>query len=137
MNKTIGGLLAFYSLLLMGSAGFIYRLAAEHTTATLVASLGGGILSLIWSARALLGSRSKALPILTLIVVCFVLLGQTVSGWMDDWTQQGARTAVLLLTGTFILSVGMLARIAYAGSFSKAPDREGVAEHAVREQAER
>ena len=116
MNRTIGFQLAFYSLLLAGGSYFTHRLAPTLAQPTLIAGLAGGVLCLGWAVRAIAGRRGKALPILTLIPVSFVLLSQTVLGWWSDGAAAvGQRTVALLTTLLLALSIGMLMRIAYAG----------------------
>ena len=114
MNKTIGLLLVVYSLLLAGLSYLVHHLAPGVARPTLIAGLAGGALCLVWGVRALAGSGGKALPILTLIPVSFVMLSQTVIGWLAG-TEAGHRSAAAVITALFVLSVGMLMRIAYAG----------------------
>jgi hypothetical protein len=116
MNKTIGVQLLVYSLLLGGLSYLVHQLAPTLAQATLIAGLAGGALCLIWSLRAIAGSRGKALPILTLIPVTFVMLSQTVVAWTgggQDVPGRGAAAGVI--TVLLVLSIAMLMRIAYAG----------------------
>ncbi|MEK7674341.1 MAG: hypothetical protein AAB676_00730 [Verrucomicrobiota bacterium] len=117
MNKTIGLQLAVYSLLLASLSYLTHHLAPALAQPTLIAGLAGGALCLVWSLRAVAGSRGKALPILTLIPVSFVLLSQTVMGWSGGSEgMQGRRTAAAVITLLVVLSIGMLMRIAYVGA---------------------
>ncbi|MBI4325808.1 MAG: hypothetical protein HY674_11160 [Chloroflexi bacterium] len=117
MNKTIGLQLVVYSLLLAGLSVLTHHLAPALAQPTLIAGLAGAALCLVWGLRAVAGSRGKALPILTLIPVNFVLLSQTVLGWSGGSEgMQGRRTAAVVITFLFVLSIGMLMRIAYAGA---------------------
>jgi hypothetical protein len=115
MNKTIGLQLIIYSLLLAGLSYLVHHLAPALARPTLIAGLAGGALCLVWGLRAVAGSRGKALPMLTLIPVSFVMLSQTVLSW-GGGTQEvpGRRTAAAVITFLFVLSIGMLMRIAYA-----------------------
>jgi hypothetical protein len=116
MNKTIGLQLVVYSLLLAGLSYLTHHLAPALARPTLIAGLAGGALCLVWGLRAVAGSRGKALPILSLIPVNFVLLSQTVICWSGGGEgMQGRRTAAAVITLLFALSIGMLMRIAYAG----------------------
>ena len=116
MNKTLGFQLALYSLLLAGGSYFTHHQAPTLTQPTFIAGLAGGVLCLGWGVRAIAGHRGKALPILTLIPVAFVLLSQTVLGWWSDGNPAvGQRTVALLTTLLLVLTIGMLMRIAYAG----------------------
>lgn len=70
----------------------------------------------IWSLRSMMGSRGKALPILTLIPVSFTLLSQTITAWYGGggaW--EGGRIVAALVALMLALSLGMLVRIAWAG----------------------
>ena len=116
MNKTIGIQLVVYSLVLAGLGYFTHHTAPSLARPTLIASLAGGILCLVWGLRAVWGSRGKALPILTLIPVSFVLLSQTVTVWSGgSEAVVGRRTAAAVITLLLVLSIAMLMRIAYAG----------------------
>jgi hypothetical protein len=116
MNKTIGVQLLVYSLVLAGLSYLVRHLAPPLALPTLITGLAGGALCLVWGLRAVAGSRGKALPILTLIPVNFVLLSQTVLTW-GGGTQEvpGRQTAALVITVLCALSFTMLMRIAYAG----------------------
>jgi hypothetical protein len=116
MNKTIGLQLVAYSLLLAGFSYFAYHLVPALAQPTLIVGLAGGALCLVWGIRAVAGSTGKALPILTLIPIAFVMLSQTVMTW-GGGTQEvpGRRTATVVITLLFVLSLAMVMRIAYAG----------------------
>ncbi len=116
MNKSIGFQLIVYSLLLAGLSYLVHHLAPDLAQTTLVTGLVGGALCLVWGVRAAAGSESKALPILTLIPVSFVMLSQTVIVWTGgSEVVTGRRSAAVVLTVLLALSVGMLMRVAYAG----------------------
>lgn len=120
MNKSIGLQLVAYSLLLAGLSYLTHHLAPTVARPTLVAGLAGGALCLVWGFRAVAGSRGKALPILTLIPICFVMLSQTVMnfGGQEFPGQKSATSVIAILLA---LSMGMLVRIAYAGVVFGAP----------------
>jgi hypothetical protein len=132
MKKTIGFQLVVYSLLLTGLSYLVHHLAPALTRPTLIAGLVGGALCLVWGLRALAGSRGKALPILTLIPVSFVMLSQTVITWGGGSQEvPGRQTAAAVITILLVLSIGMLMRIAYAGVLfdvqPASPTTDGVA----------
>ena len=113
MNKTIGLLLVVYSLPVAGLSYLVYHLAPGVTRPTLITGLAGGVLCLIWGVRALAGGGGKALPLLTLIPVCFVLLPQTFASW--GARAQAGGTVAGLVTLLLVVSLGMLLRIAWSG----------------------
>ncbi len=116
MNKTIGLQLVTYGLVLAGLSYLTHHLAPALARPTLIAGLAGGVLCLVWGLRAVAGSRGKALPLLTLVPVNFVMLSQTVIAWWGGSEgMEGRRTAAAVMTLLFLLSIGMLMRIAYAG----------------------
>ena len=123
MNRTIGIQLAVYSLLLAGLSYLVHHLAPTIARPTLITGLAGGALCLAWAVRAVLGKRGKALPILTLIPICYVLLGQAImvpTG--QNLSLPGERTAVAVIGLLFFLSMGIVVRIAWAGvAFGQQP----------------
>ncbi len=122
MNKTIGLLLVVYSLLLAGLSYLAYHLAPGPARSTLVTGLVGGALCLVWGVRALARSGGKALPLLTLIPVCFVLLPQTFASWGGG--VEVGRTVGLVTTLLLVLSLAMLVRIAWSGMVFDVPKGE-------------
>ena len=116
MNKTIGLQLAVYSLLLAGLSYLTHYLAPSLARPTLIAGLAGGGLCLVWSLRAIAGTRGKALPVLTLIPINYILLSQMFFAWAGESQEvPGRQTAAVVITALFALSMGMLIRIVYAG----------------------
>ncbi len=116
MNKTIGLLLVVYSLLLAGLSYLVYHLAPGVARPTLITGLAGGALCLVWGFRALGGSGGKALPLLTLIPVCFALLTQAGAAWSGgSGGLQAGRTVAMVTSLLLVLSLGMLVRIAWSG----------------------
>ena len=109
MNKTIGLLLVVYSLLVAGLSYLAYHLAPGVARPTLITGLVGGALCLVWGVRALAGSGGKALPRLTLIPVCFVLLPQVFMSWSggSEGLQVG-RTVAMVITLLLLLSLADL-----------------------------
>jgi hypothetical protein len=114
MNKAIGVQLIIYSLLLAGLAFMTHARTPELARPTMFAGLLGGGLCLVWGLRAVAGNRGKALPLLTLIPVGFVLLSQTVIAWTGG-AARDARPAAMMITVLLALTIAMLMRIAYAG----------------------
>jgi hypothetical protein len=116
MNKSIGIQLVVYSLLLAGLSYLTHHMAPALARPTLITGLAGGLLCLVWGLCALGGSRGKALPILTLIPVNFVLLSQGVTSWSEGGEAvPGRRSAAAMITLLLVFSIAMLMRIAYAG----------------------
>lgn len=114
MNKTIGFQLAFYSLLLVGLSCLTNQLAPALAHTTLVTGIVGGVFCLAWAFCVVLGMKGRALPILTLIPICYVLLGQVIMVWTGQ-DVEGRRIAAFVIFVLFVLSLAMLMRIAYAG----------------------
>ena len=112
MNKTIGLQLIIFSLLLVGCSYLVHHFAPTLARPTLITGLVGGACCLVWGLRALGGSRGKALSILTLIPMAFVMLSQTVMAWGAG----SQRLAAVVISLLFALTMGMLMRIAYAGA---------------------
>lgn len=121
MNKTLGLQLIGFSVLLAGLSGLSYYLAPGIALPSLVAGLAGGALCFIWGLLAAGGRRGKALPILTLIPVCYILLGQAILVWGRQAEAASQPLLGSVITLNFILSVAALARIAYAGVVFSAP----------------
>ena len=116
MNKNIGLQLVVYSLLLAGLSYLVHHLAPTIARPTLITGLGGGALCVIWGLRAIAGSRGKALPVLTLIPINYVMLSQTVLTWGGRSQEAPGRgLAAAVITALCVLSIGMLMRVAYAG----------------------
>jgi len=117
MNRSIGIQLAAYSLLLAGLSCFVHYLCPDLAQPTLITGLIGGALSLAWGVRAVNGSQGKALPILTLIPVNFVMLSQVVLTWTGGSVEvAGRQSAAAVITVLLALSMGMVMRIAHAGA---------------------
>lgn len=114
MNKTIGLQLAVYSLLLVGLSFLTHQLAPTLARTTLITGMVGGVFCLVWALCAVFGKKGKALPILTLIPICYVFLGQAVMVWTGQ-DVVGRRSAAIVISVLFVLSIAMLMRIAYAG----------------------
>jgi len=114
MNKSIGVQLIVYGLLVAGLSYAAHQLAPSLARPSLIVGLAGGGLCLVWGLRALAGSRRKAMVILTLVPVNFVLLSQVVLGWLGE-SEAGAerRLAATAATVALALSLAMLMRVAY------------------------
>ncbi len=124
MNKSVGIQLVIYGLLLAGLSYLAYYLAPSLTKPVLIAGIIGGALSLVWGARAVAGSGGKALPTLTLVAVCFVLLPQTFTTWTGEDKIQGGGAPAVLVTVLFVLSLAMLVRIAWSGMIFDLPEKD-------------
>lgn len=122
MNRTIGIQLVIYSALLAGLSYLAYHLVPALARPTLIAGLAGSVLCLVWGLRAVAGHGGKALPILTLVAVNFILLSQVVTACSGGGQgAQGRRATAVVITLLFLFSLGMLMRIAYAGVVFGAP----------------
>ena len=122
MDKTIGLQLVIYSLLLAGLSYLTHHLAPTLSRPTLIAGLVGAVLCLIWGLRGVLGKGGKALPVLTLIPISFVMLSQTVITWTGGGQEvPGRGAAAIVITALLVLSLGMLMRITYAGGVVETP----------------
>lgn len=116
MNKTVGLQLVSYSLLLAGLSFLTHHLSPGLARPTLIAGLVGGSLCLGWGLWVVAGGRGKALPILTLIPINFVMLSQAVMTWTArSQDVPGQRLAAATMTVLFALSMAMVARITHAG----------------------
>jgi hypothetical protein len=116
MSRNIGLQLVAYSLLLASLSYLTHRLAPTLAQLTVITGLTGGALCLVCGLRAVMGKRDKALVILTLIPVNYVMLSQTVMTWGGgSQPVPGQQTAALVIMTLSVCSVGMLMRIAWAG----------------------
>jgi len=117
MNKNIGFELIAYGILLAGLSYLVHHLAPAIAKPTLITGLAGGALCLVWGVRAVLGMRGKALSILTLVAISYVLISQAVMNWGGGTEEvPGGRIVALLVVLLGVSSIGMLMRIAYAGA---------------------
>jgi len=117
MSKKLGIELIAYGVLLAGLSYLVHHLAPTIARPTLITGLAGGALCLIWGVRAVLGKRGKALPLLTLAPISYVLLSQAVMNWGGGTEEvPDRRLTWLVIVVLGVSSVGMLMRIAYAGA---------------------
>jgi len=73
----------------------------------------------------MLGKGGKALAVLTLAAISFVMLSQAVVTWGGESQEvPERRTVAILITVLFVLSVGILMRIAYAGATGQEQRKE-------------
>lgn len=133
MTKPIGFQLIAYSLLLAGISYLVHRWAPSLSQLTFVTGLAGGGVCLVFGFMALLGYRGKGLSILALIPITFVMLSQTVLSWGGGESDHSGRyAAARAITFLFLLSTGMLARIAYAGIDFNSPADTGRGQKAIK-----
>jgi hypothetical protein len=126
MNKNLGFELIIYGMLLAGLSLVAARLAPTLTHPTLIAGLAGGVLSVVWGIRAVLGNRGKHWPILTLIPTTYVMLSQAIVSWARGSQELPAgRTLPSLITVLAVISFGMLMIIAYASEPPPKPTSSG------------
>jgi hypothetical protein len=67
-----------------------------------------------------MGHRGKALPMLTLLPVSYVLLSQAFLSWSGE-SVPGRTGAAAVITFLFLISIGMMLRIASAGMVFAGP----------------
>ena len=116
MNKTVGIQLLICGLVLAGLSYLTHHLAPTLAQPTLIAGLAGGALCLIWGVRVVMGNRGKALPILTLAALSYVLLTQMIMVWTGGSSEvPGRRPAAAVITVMFVLCMALLMRVGYAG----------------------
>jgi hypothetical protein len=114
MNKTVGVLPIFYSLLLASFSYLAHYLALARSWPTLITGLTGGALCLVLGTQAVAGSRGKALPVstLTLISEIFILLSQTFMGLSGGREgMQGGRLATAVITLLLVPSPDLMMRL--------------------------
>lgn len=118
MNFKSSLLVLVYSAL-VAICGVIAHIAAPETASvSLIAGVVAACVSAVLGTLALAGRRTRALTILTLVPVTFTLLSQTVQAWGSADPGRGySPWANLLITVMFLLSVAMLAYLAYTGQF--------------------
>jgi hypothetical protein len=122
MNKSIGLQLIVYGLLLVGLSYLVHHLSPAIARTTLTTGLAGGLLCCLWGAVAVVGNRRKVFSVLTLIPICYLLLGQAIMKWRGNPAEAAHHGGgVLIITLLFVLSLGMLMRILYAGMAMQAP----------------
>jgi hypothetical protein len=122
MNKSLGSELIVYSVLLAALSYLAYHMAPAVAGTTRVTGLVGGALCLVWGLLAVLGKRRKVFSVLTLIPVCYVLLGQAIMSWTGrNEGDAGRRLVPVLIAVMFVISMGMLMAIAYHGTLYGQP----------------
>jgi hypothetical protein len=116
MNKSLGFELLSYSILLTGLSYIVHHTAPAMARPTLIAGMTGGALCLVWSLFAILGRGGKALPVLTLVPVCYVMLWQAVVAWLGRNAGGTENQLVPIpITVALVLTVAMLIKIIHAG----------------------
>lgn len=127
MTRTVGFQLVLYSFLLAGISYVVKRSAPSLSSPTFETGVAGGAVCLLLGIRALCGHRGKGLAILALIPISFVMLSQSVMTWGSEVEAAAApRSPALTITFLFVVSMGMLARVAYAGVSFAPPANGGV-----------
>ena len=117
MNKKLGIQLMVYGVLLAGLAYLVHHLAPTIARPTLITGVAGGALCVVWGIRSILGHGSKAMSMLTIAPVSYVLISQAVMNWGGGTEGvPGRRMAGLVIVLLGVSSIGMLMRIAYAGT---------------------
>ncbi len=102
-------------LVYIGFSFLIQHLLSDIARASFLTGLLGGVLCVFWGIQGYLGFRARGWAILTLAVVSFIMLSQTVTAWLGA----GAPAfASILITLMFILSIALLIWLAYSGQFA-------------------
>ncbi|MCL5098089.1 MAG: hypothetical protein M1608_11300, partial [Candidatus Omnitrophica bacterium] len=114
---TIG--LVVYGAIIAGLSLLTHYLAPETARTILVTGLAGGALCILWGVLGMLGRGGRPWAVLTLIVVSFMLLSQTVMSWLGASGDEPVNTVVkVLVTIMFLLSIGTVTILAHAGGGS-------------------
>lgn len=124
-TKIFVALIVYAGLLIVVSA---VPLWVERETASQALLFGGvaGVLCLFWGVRGLFGSRRHLGPGLTLGVISFVLLSQTVTRWMpSSGGEPGSLLLTILITIMLFVTLGLLAWLLPREDFGK-PNTAGV-----------
>ena len=117
MNKKLGIQLMVYGVLLAGLAYLVHHLAPTIARPTLITGVAGGALCVVWGIRSILGHGSKAMSMLTIAPISYVLISQAVMNWGGGTEEvPGRRATWLVIVVLGVSSVGMLMRITYAGA---------------------
>jgi len=114
MKSSLGFSLLALAVVYVGLSFLIQNLYPEIARTTFITGLVGGGLSALWGLLALLGLRSRAWAILTLVATSFVFLSQMVTAWMEA----GRPLAATIITVMLLLSLGMIMFLAYTGQIT-------------------
>lgn len=101
--------LTLYSPLAAALAGLVHSWASWMTQRSFYAGLVGGVLCLVWAVLAWLGHRIRAGAIVTLAVMGFLFLADTVTLWQE----RGFGKLSVTLTGLTGLTVLLLTALAH------------------------
>jgi hypothetical protein len=115
MNKSLGSELIVCSVLLTGLSYLVHYLVPEIARPTLIAGMAGGVLCFVWGLLAVLGKCGKALPVLTLLPMCFVMVWQAVVSWKGRNTgSMGHQMVPVVIIVALAFTLAMLLNIIYA-----------------------
>ena len=122
MNSNLGLELIVYGVLTAILSVILQSMVSNLAQVILIAGLAGGALCVIWGLRAVTGRRGRVWAILTLAILAFIFLSQSVIAWMGHSEAQSIPLlAKILLTLMLVVSVGLLLIIAYADQNIKGP----------------
>lgn len=107
LNRKLALALLAYSLAAPLLGWLVQSWVPWMARATFKAGLIGGGLCLIWGVLAWLGNRVRAGAILTLAVMAFIILSDTVTMWMERKFCKMAVVLTLLLGLTVVLLMAL------------------------------
>lgn len=109
LNYKLRLALTLYPPLAAALGWLAHSWAAWMTQKAFYAGLAGGGLCLVWAVLAWLGHRIRAGAVLTLMVMGFLFLADTVQMWQE----RGLGKLSLLLTGLTVLTVLLLTALVH------------------------
>jgi len=113
--------LVLYGVMLIGFSALASRKVLDVGDATLITSLVGGVISVFWGVRGLLGFRVRAGATVTLAVMAVLLLALTVNAWLAVGAGvETLKLASMILTVLLVFAIGQLANFMQAGRRSPA-----------------
>jgi hypothetical protein len=109
LNYKLCSGLTLYSPLAAALGWLVHSWVPWMTQKTFYASLVGGGLCLVWAVLAWLGHRIRAGTVLTLMVMGFLFLADTVQMWQE----RGLTKISVVLTGLTVLTVLLLTALVH------------------------
>lgn len=128
MNRPLALEFLVYGVVLAGLGLLVHHKAPDLAQVTLVTSVAGGVVSVLYGVLTLCGYRRRWWIGLTLGAVSFVLLSQAVTAWMRPADGEGAsplRLAAAWITVMLVLSLGLLLNLLHGQGRTYDRDAEG------------
>jgi hypothetical protein len=114
MNLSLDLLL--YGVMLIGFSELALHQVPDLVGVMPIAGLVGGVLSLFWGVRGLLGFRGSAGATVTLAVLAVVLLALAVNAWLGVGAGvEISKLVATILTVLVVFAVGQLANFTRSG----------------------